>query len=95
MQPISEKWEVVVGKQTFVITSEEKDQLLRGINAGVKVVQFKDVIINPAFIQTIVMVERRNPNQLSSGAETPMSVEQVAKNKARLDQIRAQFGRNK
>lgn len=88
MQPISEKWEVVVGKQKFVLNTEEKELLIKGIQTGVKVVQFKDLIINPAFIQTIVLVERRNPNQLESGQDTPISDEQRQKNLQRIAEIR-------
>lgn len=91
MQPTS-KWTMFIEKREYVITGAEVEAILESGTA--RFVKLKKLVVNPAFIQNIVEVE--------DGAEKPLqledpgiSVEQVAKNKARLAEIRAQFGREK
>ena len=34
-------------------------------NKGIRFIRLKDVVINPAYIQSIIVVEKRNPNQIA------------------------------
>jgi len=62
MQPISEEWEIQVGKNKYIVSKEEKDMIL---NAGeARFVKFGDFVINPAFVSGMVLLRRINNNRI-------------------------------
>lgn len=80
---------MTVGKKSFILDGEEVKVLLDAGDA--RFVKLKDLVINPAFIQSIVLVERSNPNQIESPQDKPISPEQLAKSRARLKIIREKY----
>ena len=89
MLQTSEKWKVTVGKDSFIVTGEEAKALL---NAGdARFVKLKDLVINPAFIQSIILVQKNNPNQIESPKDKPATPEQRQRSRVRLKQIRERY----
>ncbi len=65
MQPISEEWQIQVGKNKHIISGEEMKMI---IGAGeARFVRFRDLVINPAFVSDMVFLRKVNKNQLEAG----------------------------
>ena len=67
MEAIS-KWEVTVDKSKFIVNEKEVEFILA--NQNQRFIKLKDLVINPAFIQSIVLVEKNDGNQLPEHART-------------------------
>lgn len=91
MQPTSEKWEMTIGREKHILNGEEVEAVLKAISEARRIVRFRDLIINPAFVQQIVLVERKNPNQITSGSDKPLTQEQIKKNIKRVQDIKKSF----
>ena len=89
MQQVLEKWEVTVGKKSFILDGEEVKVLLDAGDA--RFVKLKDLVINPAFIQSIILVQKNNPNQIESPKDKPATPEQRERSRVRLKQIRERY----
>ena len=59
MQAISETWEVHIGKDKYIMSGEEVKALLSAKEA--RFVKFRDVIINPAFITHMKLIDTDAP----------------------------------
>lgn len=59
MQAISEKWEITIGRKTYIISGDEMRAILGAGDA--RFVKFRDLIINPAFVQDMKLIESNVP----------------------------------
>lgn len=58
-QIYKEKWEIHIGKTIHIISGSEMNRIL---NAGdARFVKFRDLIINPAFVTQMVLIETDLP----------------------------------
>lgn len=63
MQRTSEKWEIQIGKHRHIISGEEMKVILgAGEN---RFVRFRDLVINPAFVQDMVLIESDSAGKLA------------------------------
>ncbi len=70
----SEKWEIHIGKKIHIISGEEKELIL---NAGsARFVKFRDLIINPAFVEQIILIEKPSVALLDRPYEGDLSSEE-------------------
>ena len=77
MPQISERWVVQVGRNKHIISGEELKVLL---SAGAnRFVRFRDLVINPAFVADMVLIDRINNNQIEAPSPT-LTDEQRKKN---------------
>ena len=62
-----EKWEIHVGKRTYIISGEEMKIIL---NAGEsRFIRFRDLVINPAFVQDMVKIESESAGAIEAPYE--------------------------
>lgn len=79
MAQISEKWQITVGKNKHILSGIERDFLLA--NQDKRFVQFRDLVINPAFVQDMVLIERINNQQIEAPAEVEFTEAQLKRNR--------------
>ena len=90
MPAISEKWEITVGRKKYIISGEEMKILL---NAGeTRFVRFRDLVINPAFVSDMVLIEKYNPVQIEAPPEIEMTIEQHTEAIKRIEELRKKHG---
>ena len=59
MPQVSEKWKLCIGKAKHIISGEEVKVIL---GAGdVRFIRFRDLVINPAFIEQMVLIKTNAP----------------------------------
>jgi len=80
---IREEWQIQVGKNKHIISSEEMHLILYAGEA--RFVQLKDLVINPAFVADMVLLRKINSNQLESSKEefVPVSDDRFKEFKAK------------
>ena len=86
MPQISEKWEIIIGREKFIVSENEMKSIM---NAGeARFVRFRDLIVNPAFVQSMKLIERINEQQIEAPIEVELTEEQRQKNIIRITQIK-------
>ena len=83
-----EKWEIVVGKEKFIVSGKEVDFIFG--NQNQRLIRFKDYFINPAFVQSGVLIEK-GEEELLELEEPPMSEEKLEHNRRRIADIKKGF----
>lgn len=74
MPATSEKWEVIIGREKYIVSGEEMRVIL---NAGEnRFVKFRDIVINPAFVQSMVMIQSENSGKLEAPYEGDLTTEE-------------------
>ena len=91
MPQISEKWEIQVGKNKHIVSGQEKDLILMAREKGLSFVKFRDLVINPAFVMDVVLVERVIEDQLEAPFEDEFTEEQLALNERRKQELKAKY----
>ena len=68
MQPTFEKWDMSIKGKIFVISKEEMESI---VNAGeARFVKFRDMIINPAYVEYMVKTEFSHKGEIEAPDET-------------------------
>lgn len=73
MAEIYEKWEVHIGKKIHIISGKELNLILNAQNA--RFIRFRDLIINPAFVEQMILIETNAP-KLSAPDESDLESEE-------------------
>ena len=86
---LNEKWQITVGRNKHIVSGEEMAIILGAGDS--RFVKFRDIVINPAFVSDMVLVERTNPLQLEAPPEVEITQEQRDKNLAKLKAVREEL----
>ena len=71
MQQASEKWEMSIRGKIFVISGNEMESI---VNAGeARFIKFRDMIINPAYVEYMVKVRSEYSGQIEAPNESDIS----------------------
>ena len=62
---ITEEWTIQVGREKYIVSGAEMKLILHAGDA--RFVQLKDLIVNPAFVSSMVFLRKINNNQLEEG----------------------------
>ena len=73
----SGKWKLQVGKNIHILTQKEVDFLLA--NQEKRFVVFKDLILNPAFVADMVLVESEHSGVIEAPNETDLPSDEWVK----------------
>ncbi len=70
-----EKWEVQVGKNKYILSGEEKEAILMAREKGLGFVKFRDLVINPAFVQDMILLKSDSAGLLVAPKDGDLSEE--------------------
>ena len=85
MQPISEEWQIQVGRNKHIISGEEMKMI---VGAGeARFVKFRDLVINPAFVSDMVLLRRTNNNQIEAPKENYIPIPEERFQKIRKEAL--------
>ena len=65
---LNERWELHIGKTTHIISGEEMKAIIQAGEA--RFVRFRDLIINPAFVTQIILVDAGTAGRLEAPDES-------------------------
>ncbi len=88
MPQISERWEIQIGKNKHIVSGQEKDLILKTKEMGLNFVKFRDLVINPAFVQDMVLVDRINEQQIEAPIEKELTQEDREANIKRIEKMK-------
>jgi len=78
MLPISEKWQMSIRGKSFIISNTEMEMI---VNAGeARFVRFRDMVINPAYIEYMVKVQSDHVGAIEAPDESDKSSDEWLKN---------------
>ncbi len=94
MQPISEKWEVKVGKDIFILNGVEVNEIKKAQRMGSTMIWFKDFCIGINFIISMKLLNPEKKETLPVLDLPERTPEQLATARKRIAEIRNKYGKN-